>query len=1171
MTAAEPEKLLHFNILETLGSGGNGTVYRAVNATNQKVVALKTLKNASEVTLNRFKREFHSLKRMDNAGIVNVYEGFFEHDPPFFSMEWVKGKTLSEVIEDMENNPMVFSVKDRENFAIRMAIQTCDILNYIHGFEEVHRDLKPDNIFITQEKGGILSKFHVKMLDFGLLKNVNEETERGRPKDDDTESGMIVGTVHYLSPEQAKGSLVDPRSDLYSLGVIIYKIISLKLPYEAKDVVGYIFKTVFEEPAPIEQHQPECSTKMQGLLKDLLAKEPGRRPPSSSALKRRLKSLLEPTTSAIADIQASDLEFDTGLEGFGSPLLPPPLIGREDAILEMVNQVELLGDSPRAIIMMGEPGMGRTSVIKEWKSRIRMKNPYFMTAHFSEELIPSQDPIGMLLDSLIRLMKPERVKAVFKEVYPFLADASRYLGRYFDTKSVGRFDHLSPSRKLQVLAVNFIKLIHNLEADGPVIIVLDDVQNAPERFYGWLTLFWEQLASSRLLLVFSCTPEPNPAQCTQFLNRLKNPKNHLDTVLLPLKALDLSQTTDLLQSMLPIGVELPFSGKLSKLLMERANGNPFYSTELFSRLYEDEHLFVNQGRLDIRNVDDVDVPLSIHQALLKKVERLPKDAHYLLKMASIFGNTVEYQVLVVCMQWPDEKFINNLVILLKLGILSEEDEPVHKLNFNAPALQKVLYNEIPPAGRRALHSNAASAIELNLRTDDVPALEQVAFHYANSLNYVRAVKYAYLAGNSALEAKETEKAIYFYQLTLDMMEKMENKQARNLVNLKLAEVHLDNHQPAQALEFYNKSLNIETLSKMEELRSLRGRMMCYQNMDQLDDALADSRKLCEIGASFTNRIKAETLAARGELSWLADGDAVGYRTDLLKAKALYPKLKHWPVTLPFTQILSNELAAARKHLGDLVKAKYEPGFPVYLMYAWLRYFAGDFKKAHDYLKMAKTNTSEVGATTDPKLMIAHALLTFKLQSTLSPDHSSDEYLAIARRYIERFGLRKEKIKITLIRLEHLLMTGQYKKAWELISKMAKRSSDLPVAHHDLYLFLSFAMRAAWEMQERPPRGWLLRFQKFKPGKNASFILHTHWALARAAEAQLRLSTSAPAALRNLKTVGELLIKMKLKYYYRAVLVKEIALVTKLGATEKAEALTKLKKQIDGSLGIEMPD
>lgn len=1169
MSVAEPENLLHFKIIETLGSGGNGTVYRAVNTKNEQVVALKTLKNATEVTLNRFKREFHSLKRMDNSGIVQVYEGFFEHSPPFFSMEWVKGKTLSEVIEDMENNPMVFSVKDRETFAVKMASQICDILNYIHGFEEVHRDLKPDNIFITQEKGGILSKFHVKMLDFGLLKNVNEETERGRPREDDTEGGMIVGTVHYLSPEQAKGSSVDPRSDLYSLGVIIYKIISLKLPYESADVVGYIFKTVFEEPAPVEQHQPDCSKKMQGLLKDLLAKEPSKRPPSSAALKRRLKSLLEPATSAVADIQASDLEFDTGLEGFGSPLLPPPLIGREDAIQEMVRQVALTDNfQPRAVVLVGEPGMGRTSVVKEWKSRVLIQNPVFLSAHFSEELVPSQDPIGMLLDSLIRTMKPERVKAVFKDVYPFLADASRYLGRYFDTKSVGRFDHLSPSRKLQVLAINFIKLIQKLEEDGPVIMILDDVQYAPERFFGWLTLFWEQLTTSRFLLVFSCTPEPNPAMCTQFKARLKS---HMDSVVLPLKALDIKQTTDLLQSMLPIGVELPFSDKLSKMLMERANGNPFYSTELFARLYEDDHLYVNHGKLDIRNVDDVDVPLSIHQALLKKVERLPKDAHYLLKMAAIFGNAVEYQVLVVCLQWPDEKFINNLVILLKLGILSEEEEPVHKLHFNAPALQKVLYDQIPEAGRRALHSNAASAIEINLRTDDVPALEQVAFHYANSANYVRAVKYAYLAGNCALESKETDKAIYFYQLTLDMMDKMENKQARNLVNLKLAEVHLDNNHPVQALEFYNKSLEIENLSKMEELRSLRGRMMCYQNMDQLDDALKDANKLHEIGLTCSNRIQAETLAARGELCWLADGDAGSYRVDILKAKALYPKLKNWPVILAFSQIVSNELAGARKHLADLVKGKYEPSFPVYLLFASLRYFSGDFKKAHEFLKMAKTNTAEVGAATDPKLMIAHSLLTFKLQSTLSPDHSSEEYLAIAARYIERFGLKKEKVKITLIQMEHLLMTGQYEKAWGMVSKMAKKSVNLPVAYHDLYLFLSFAMRAAWEMQERPPRGWLLRFQKFKPGKNASFILQTHWALARAAEAQLRLSTSAPSALRQLKKVGELLIGMKLKYYYRAILVKEIALINKLGSGDQAEPLIKLKSQIDQSLGITLPD
>ena len=327
MPETQPEKLLHFDIIETLGSGGNGTVYRAADPGNDRVVAIKTLKNANETTLGRFKREFLSLKKMDDPGIVKVFEGFFEHSPPFFTMEWVRGKTLSDVLQDMENNPMVFTVADRENFAIRLGIQVCNILIYIHGFEEVHRDLKPDNLFITLESGDITSEFVVKMLDFGLLKQVGEDREPD--EEEDTQGGMIVGTVHYLSPEQAKGSGVDPRSDLYSLGVILYKAISLRLPYEAPDVVGYIFKTVFEDPAPVEQHTPDCSKTMQALLKDLLAKDPGKRPPTAAALKRRLKAMLEPTKSAEMDIQAGDLEFDFGIEGFGSPLLPPPLIGRE--------------------------------------------------------------------------------------------------------------------------------------------------------------------------------------------------------------------------------------------------------------------------------------------------------------------------------------------------------------------------------------------------------------------------------------------------------------------------------------------------------------------------------------------------------------------------------------------------------------------------------------------------------------------------------------------------------------------------------------------------------------------------------------------------------------------------------------------------------------------------
>ncbi|MDJ0840961.1 MAG: protein kinase [Acidobacteriota bacterium] len=1165
MSVAAPDSLLHFKIIEILGTGGNGTVYRARDTQSDEVVALKTLKNVSEVALSRFKREFLSLKKMDDPGIVRVYDGFFEHDPPFFSMEWVRGKTLSRMLKDMEDNPLIFTVADRENFALRLGVQVCDILSYVHSRGEVHRDLKPDNIFITLAGDNILSEFTVKMLDFGLLKQVNEQEAK-----DDSESGMIVGTVHYLSPEQAKGVNVDLRSDLYSLGVIMYKAICLKLPYEAKDVVGYIFKTVFEDPTPIEQQTDLCSEPMTRLLGEILAKDPSDRPPSAESLKRRMQKILNPVKNVALDLEVSDFDFSAGIEGFGSPLLPPPLTGRERAIQKMVAQTDrLVTTYPLAVVLEGEPGMGRSSVIKEWKSRIRFKKPVFLQAHFSEDLVPSQDPIGMLIDSVIRIMKPEEVKKAFKEVYPFLSSVSRYLGRYFDTKSVGRFDHLSPSRKLQVLAVNFIKLVRKLAEGRTVVMVLEDVNNAPERFFGWLTLFWEQLAGVPLMLVYSGSPDPSKAAFNQFRRRLID---HHETSEILLKPLTMDEACRLLQSMLPIGTDLPFAPKLQKLLMDRAGGNPFYTIELFTTLYDEDHLYISGGRLDVKSVRGVDVPLSIHQALLKKVSRLPKTSMLLVQTAATLGGVFHYNWLQRALNWPEEQFLKILDSLIKMGVLSEEVEPAHKLFFNAPALQKIVYEQIPSKQGREMHNRVAQAIEANLDNDDILSLEQVAHHYANGANYVRAVKYTYLAGNGALEAKEPEKAIYFFELSLAMMDKMQNKQARNLVNLKLAEVHLENQDPASALKYYDACLHIPNLSKMEELRALRGRMLCNQEMNRFADAYRDSVALCNLGKTCSNRIQAETLVARGHLAWLAEGDANIYRKDVLKANLLYPKLRDWPTNTAWAQILSNEVVEARKRLQDLAKKKYEPGMPLYLQLAAIRYFMGDFKKAQGYLNQSRVSSgSELAATEDPRLMVAHAMLTYKVNSTLAPDHYSEEYLSISRRYIERFGLEKMTVKIHLVKLEHFLMNARYEDAWKLVSELVETSFDLPDEFHDRFLFIALAMRAAWEMKERPPRGWLIQFQKYQPSEKSTFTLQTHWALAMAAESTLEFATGAPETLKYLMSVQQILLKHKLKYYYRALLLKEIALLKHMGGSPKLAQLEALKLQLDKSIDAKLPD
>lgn len=1167
MPVTQPEKLTHFHILETLGSGGNGTVYRAIDTRNNQIVALKTLKQVSDATLARFKREFLSLKKMENPGIVRVFEGFFDNDPPFFSMEWVRGKTLSQVIQDMENNPLIFTVADRENFALRLSQRVCEILAYIHAFDEVHRDLKPDNIFITLEGGNILSDFQVKMLDFGLLKGVNDKDQGPDQEDEDSQGGMIVGTVHYLSPEQAKGGELDPRSDLFSLGVIIYKIVSLKLPYEANDVVGYIFKTVFEDPIPVEQHNPNISQEIRRLLQDLLAKEPSKRPPTSKALGKRIKSVLEGPVEQ-RDIDLSDFDFTSGFEGFGSPLLPPPLMGRETAITTLEEVLRNTEDgTPRAAILAGESGMGRTAVLREWKSRIQFANPIFLQAHFSGEAIPTQDPIGTMMDGLIRNMKPEDIKRNFRDVYPFLSSISRYLGRYFDTKSVGRFDHLSPSRKLQVLAVNFIKLIGNLSESGPVVMILEDVENAPDRFLGWLTLLWEQLGFKRFMLVFSCSPDIHRPAYIQLMQRLKDLP---ETALLELKPLTEAEVLSLLQAMLPISRDLPFSGKLTRLIQERAHGNPFYSIELFSRLYEEEHLYIDRGQLQIKNVDDVDVPLSIHQALLKKVQRLPKEAMNHLRQASVFGISFSYNAFKASLQLPEERFLESLNLIIKLGIMSEESEPHHKLHFNAPALQKLLYEETPVEHRRELHNKAARALEIGEENADPVIAEQIALHYAEAANYVRAIKYTYLAGNMALDAKEIDKAIYFYELSLRMMDKMENRQARNLVNLKLAEVYLSNGNPNNALNYYNASLKLRNLSKMEELRSLRGRMLCFRELKRLADAYKDSKALYALGQSCSSRIKAETMMARGQMGWLAEGNATQLFQDVDQASTTYPKLSNWQGNFVYALFLSNQVAEAQSYANQMLKKKIEPALVPHLICAAGLYFSGHLKEAAEHLKSSNIATPELQAHIPPTLMVMQALLTYKIKATLAPDHSADEYLTIAMRYIERFDLSDHLIYLDIIRLEHLLMSGSYPEAWAYVRELVDKSPELPSSHLERYVFLSLVMRAAWESAERPPRGWLMQFQKFEPPEGANFILATHWALAKSAEAVLPLSMNGAAALKALKVAEKVLVKNKLRYYYRAVLQKQIKVLTHIGQVEPLEKLEALRDRLDQSLGFHMP-
>jgi serine/threonine protein kinase len=233
-----------FQILQKIGSGGMGSVYKAAQPAMNRMVAVKILHpkltNRKDL-VSRFRREARAMSHLTHPNTVKVLlYGDLDDGSLYIVMEYLEGKNLNQVVRKEGPLPA--------ERAIPVLIQVCGALQEAHLQGIIHRDLKPENIFLSTN-GGL--KDYPKVLDFGLAKVTERELRPGSVML--TQEGMVFGTPEFMSPEQAQGKPLDPRSDIYSLAVILYEVLTGKLPFDARTPMEYIQMHVTRPPIPLDE------------------------------------------------------------------------------------------------------------------------------------------------------------------------------------------------------------------------------------------------------------------------------------------------------------------------------------------------------------------------------------------------------------------------------------------------------------------------------------------------------------------------------------------------------------------------------------------------------------------------------------------------------------------------------------------------------------------------------------------------------------------------------------------------------------------------------------------------------------------------------------------------------------------------------------------------------
>jgi hypothetical protein len=295
-----------YRIVEKIGEGGMGVVYRAEDTQLNRDVAIKVLRIDSARQLStekvqeiqaRFHKEAQAAARLNHPNIVSIYQVGMSGTQPYIVMELLKGKSL---LDRMEEGATFEEI-------VRLIIQVCDALDYAHRMGVVHRDVKPDNIVVSEDG-------RLKITDFGIARVEDLEFMQ-------TRTGVLLGSPAYCAPEQLRDfSNVDGRADLFSLGVILYQWLTGRLPFEGESATEVISRILTREPVPPRAINPKIPAELESVALKALAKEPEERIASAAEFRKALESASQHAKGDGGGALDRTMTIETMPRGTASPL-----------------------------------------------------------------------------------------------------------------------------------------------------------------------------------------------------------------------------------------------------------------------------------------------------------------------------------------------------------------------------------------------------------------------------------------------------------------------------------------------------------------------------------------------------------------------------------------------------------------------------------------------------------------------------------------------------------------------------------------------------------------------------------------------------------------------------------------------------------------------------------
>ena len=555
---------------------------------------------------------------------------------------------------------------------------------------------------------------------------------------------MMVGTVSYMPPEQAMGGKVTTKADLYSLGAMLYEMVTGRPPFVGDDSVAIIGQHINTPPVSPAWHRADLPPALDTLIMQLLEKDPAKRPESATVVLQALES--------IGAGKAKEPSKETTSQG-ENPIYRRVFVGREPELKQLQSAFDGAMSGQGALMMvMGEPGIGKTALTEQLATYVTLRGGRTLVGHCYEEGSLSL-PYLAFVEALRSYVLSREVKDLREELGTGAADVARIVSEIRERLKVKPRPQKDPEEERYRLMQAVTGFLTNAASVQPLLVVLEDLHDADKGTLDMLTNVSRHLAGARLLIVgtYRDVEVDRSHPLSAALAELRRVSSYGRVILRGLNA-------DEVRRMLETITRESFPWGLAEAVHRQTEGNPLFVQEVVRYLAEEGLITQKEGRW--RPAKDTPLEMSIPEGLRdvigKRLSLLSKECNQLLSVASVIGRDFGMDTLkAVVSSMNEDTFVNALKEAVRLSVLEERSHVgIVRYRFTHAFFRQTLYEEMIAPQRLKLHQQVARALETQYAKRLEEHAAELAEHFSHSTDPAdleKAVEYSELAAKRAMD------------------------------------------------------------------------------------------------------------------------------------------------------------------------------------------------------------------------------------------------------------------------------------------------------------------------------------------------------------------------------------------------------------------------------------